>query len=75
MVKSQPFTTQAQVFMTQKKKYLENIVGKGDNAGKQHFLLFQQCSLPYQRQIKTFEKHLICGLQGLKIWTSPTFRR
>ena len=26
--------------MTLKKKVLENIVGKGGNAGKQHFLLF-----------------------------------
>ena len=24
---------------------LENIVGKGENAGYQHFLLFQQCFL------------------------------
>ena len=26
--------------MTLYKKYLENIVGKGENAGNQHFLLF-----------------------------------
>ena len=25
------------------KKAIENIVGKGENAGKQHFLLFPQC--------------------------------
>ena len=29
--------------MTLKKKPLENIVGKGENAGNQHFLLFPQC--------------------------------
>ena len=28
----------------------ENIVGKGENAGDQHFLLFPQCLLQYQRQ-------------------------
>ena len=32
---------------TPKKKGLENIVGKGENSGTQHFLLFHQCFLPY----------------------------
>ena len=27
----------------------ENLVGKGENAGNQHFLLFPQCFLSYQR--------------------------
>ena len=31
--------------MTPKKKPLENIGGKGENAGNQHFLLFPQCFL------------------------------
>ena len=35
---------------TLKKKAFENIVGKGENAGHQHFLLFPQCFLPDQRQ-------------------------
>ena len=30
-----------------KKKALENIVGKGENAGNQHFLLFPHCFLTY----------------------------
>ena len=30
------------------KSPFENIVGKGENAGNQHFLLFPQCFLPYQ---------------------------
>ena len=34
----------------EKKKYFENIVGKGENAGNQHFLLFPQCFLPTERQ-------------------------
>ena len=29
------------------KKPFENIVGKGENAGNQHFLLFPQCFLSY----------------------------
>ena len=37
------FTPESQVFTTLEKKASENIVGKGENAGNQHFLLFQQC--------------------------------
>ena len=36
----------------------ENIVGKGKNAGNQHFLLFPQYFLPVPRQISVFESHL-----------------
>ena len=32
----------------------ENIVGKGENAGNQHFLLFPQCFLPFLNQISIF---------------------
>ena len=28
------------------KKAMDNTVGKGENAGNQHFLLFPQCCLP-----------------------------
>ena len=35
------------IYMTQKLKFdlgrVENLVGKGENAGNQHFLLFPQC--------------------------------
>ena len=34
-----------------RKKALENIAGKGENADDQHFLLFPQCFLPFQNQI------------------------
>ena len=40
-----------------RKKNSENIVGKGENAGNQHFLLFPQCFLAYQRKIASFEPH------------------
>ena len=34
-----------------KKKPSEYILGKGENAGDQHFLLFPQCFLSFQRQV------------------------
>ena len=37
--------------MTQGKKIFENIVGKGENADKQHFLLFLQYFLPFQNEL------------------------
>ena len=40
--------------MTLKKKAIENFVWKGENAGNQHFLLFPQSFLPYQREISVF---------------------
>ena len=36
------FTTKSLVLATLKKRF-GNIVGKGENTGDQHFLLFQQC--------------------------------
>ena len=36
----QLFTTQSRLLETPREKPIENIVGKGDNADKQHFLLF-----------------------------------
>ena len=35
--------------MTLKKKHFKNTVGKGENAGNQHFLLFLQCFLPFPK--------------------------
>ena len=43
-------TTQYQLLKTLKNKAFENILGKGENASNQYFLLFPQCFLPYQRQ-------------------------
>ena len=34
------------------KKPFQNMMGKGETVGNQHFLLFQQCLLSDQRQIK-----------------------
>ena len=33
------------------KKPSENIVGKVENVGNQHFFLFPQCFLPFRRQL------------------------
>ena len=49
---------------------MENIVGKGENAGNQHFLLFPISFLPCWKQILMFELHLFCRLRMLSIWTS-----
>ena len=48
LVKGYLFNTQSRVLPTLRKKSFEDIAGKGENAGNQHFLLFPQCFLPYQ---------------------------
>ena len=45
------------------KKLFENIVGKEENAGNQHFLLFPQCFLSYARQKSLCKQQLDCLLQ------------
>ena len=47
------------------KAAFENIVGKGENAGSQHFLIFPQCFLLFQGQILPYQPSLICRLQIL----------
>ena len=46
VVKSYSCITQSRDLMTQREKTFENIMGKEENAGNQHFLLFPQCFLP-----------------------------
>ena len=70
MFSTEPFTTQSRLLMTLGKKPFENIVGKGENAGNQHFPLFPQCFLPFPKQISIFQPNVICLLQMLLIWTS-----
>ena len=43
----------------QKKKPFENIVGKGENAGYQHFLLFLQRFLPIPKRICFLDTFLL----------------
>ena len=62
-------------FMTLRKETFENILGKGENAGNQHFLHFPKCFQPYPTQISVFHPHLFCLLQMLLTLsqTSPGF--
>ena len=59
------FTTQSGPLTPLKNTTFENIVGKGENAGNQHFRLFSQCFLHFQAQISNcvmiillFRQHL-----------------
>ena len=61
--------------ITLKKKSYENIVGKEENAGNQHFLLFPQCFPPYSRQKSSFQLNQICCQQMLSILFHPKFCR
>ena len=45
--------------MTLEEKAFENIVGKGENAGNQHFLLFPQYFLPFLKQVLIFHFKII----------------
>ena len=69
------FTAQSRLLTTFYKETFENIVEKGENAGNQHFLLFQQCFLPVQKRISIFQPHLFYRLQRSSIWTSLKFCR
>ena len=40
------FNKQSQLFTTLRQRPFQNNVGKGENAGHQHFLFFPQCFLP-----------------------------
>ena len=54
---------------TLKKKPFENIVDKGENAGDQHFLLFQQCFLnSFKHFFFMFELQVFCHVQMLSIF-------
>ena len=72
-VKHNGFTTQSRLLTTLKKKALENTMGKGENAGNQHFLLFPQCFLLYLREKLLFYQSLIWRLQMLSVWSHPKF--
>ena len=67
--------TLSRLLTTLKHKAFENIAGKGENAGNQHFLLFLQCFIPVPNQISIFHLYLFCCLQILSIWTSLRFCR
>ena len=47
IVKTNQLTNQTPVSMTPRIKAFENIMGKGENAGDQHFHLLPQCFLSF----------------------------
>ena len=53
-------TKQSLLLSTLRKNPFENIVGKGENAGNQHFLLFLQCFL-------SFPKHILAACKCFQI--------
>ena len=53
--------------MTLKQRAFGHIVGKGENAGNQHFLLFPQFFLLFPNQISNSHSHFFCPLQMLSI--------
>ena len=55
------------------KKPFEKKLGKGENAGYQHFYLFVQCFRPNQYHKSSFELHLTCRLQMLSNCTGLIF--
>ena len=67
------FTTQSRLLTTLRKEAFENILGKGENAGHQHFLLFPKCFPSSQKQISIFKSHLVCPLQKLSVWNRLRF--
>ena len=42
--------------LTREKTFIENIMGKGENAVKHHFLLFPQCFLLFPKEISIDDK-------------------
>ena len=58
--------TQSRLLTILGKKPFENIVGKGENAGNQHFHPFQQCF----NAIKD-KNHHVNPFQNDKFWTLP----
>ena len=62
-------------FDAPEEKPFQNIVGKGENAGNQHFSFFPQCFLSYERQIHYFNppKRQILDSSKLKDFADDNF--
>ena len=56
-----------------KEEGLENTVGKGENAGYQHFLLFPQCFLRIKERNYHFNSIYFVVCKLISIWTSLKF--
>ena len=53
--------------MTLKMKPYENVVGKGENAGNQHFLLFPQGFPPFPKQVSVLSSATVFNFVQSKI--------
>ena len=63
----QLFTTQSQLLTAVNTEHLENIVGKGENAGNQHFLLFPQCFLLSQNKFQFLQSLILSSGNALNL--------
>ena len=69
-----PFTKQSQLTTMQRRESFENILGKGENAGNQHFLLFPKCFLSFTKNhISISESHLLDLLHVPSVGTRLKF--
>ena len=59
--------TQSRLLMTLKKESFKNNVGKGENARNQHFLLFPQCFLLYQREKSSFSNVSLLSADAINL--------
>ena len=64
LAKSYFCNQQSRLLTTLRNKPLENIVGKGENAGHRHFLLFPNVFNPFPKQISIFQSNLFCFKSG-----------
>ena len=53
----------------------ESTLGKGENTGDKHFLLFPQHFLPFQKETAPFQAYQTFRLTMLSIWTRQKFCR
>ena len=63
MLKSLPHIPE--ILQPFRKRPFQNILGKGENADNQHFLLLPKCFLPFLKQNSNIDTHLLCRLYVL----------
>ena len=61
------FPTQSRLLTTPKKEPFDNSVGKGENAGNQHFLLFLQYYLPIPKRMPVVKLHFLLSANDFNL--------
>ena len=69
----EPFTTQSALLTTLSKNPFQNIAGKGENAGDQHFLFFRNCFQPYPSNHSSLSKYTIIILANFILSSANAF--